>query len=101
MTDFDHIEDEIDSVEQKIQMDYENRKYDELNDNEKENVILDHFFKGDKKYITSSRKLRIGLDAYRNSDIENDVKIVKITYKNGKSHYQVRNKNGTFGRWIK
>lgn len=101
MTDFDHIEDEIDSIEDKIEIEYDGRGYEELTDKEKEKTILDHFFHGKTKYSTSAQKLRIGLDEYKGGNVENNSKIVKITYKNGKSHYQVRNKDGTFGRWIR
>ncbi len=101
MTDFNHIEDEIDSIEQKIEMDYDGRNYKELDEDEQETVILDHFFKGQQKYNISAQKLRIGLYAYQNDTIDNGSSIEKITYKNGKSHYQVRNADGTFGKWVR
>ncbi len=74
MTDFNHIEDEIDSIEQKIEMDYDGRNYKELEEDEKEKVILDHFFRGQQKYAVSAQKLRIGLQANKEGEIENKSK---------------------------
>lgn len=100
MTDFDHINSEIESIEKRIEMQYE-KGYDYLTDEQKNQVCLDHFFKGDVKYSTSAEKLRVGLDAYRSGEIEQDSHVTKITYRDGRSHYQLREKNGRFGRWLR
>ena len=100
MTDFDHIEDVIDDFDEKIEIEY-GRTYDELTEKEKNEVLVDIFFKGNSKYNSSAEKLRLGVEAYNQGEIENFSRVVKVRYKSGKSHYQIREANGRFGKWIR
>jgi len=105
MTDPERLDAEIEDIDPEIEFDY-GKRYDDLSDAEKEEVINNHFFVFNPNVGVShrgaSRDLRIAIDGYRGGSIRgHDVKVNHIT-RRGHSYTVIRDaQTGRIRQWVR
>jgi len=103
LTDPERLDEEIDYIDPDIEFDY-GKKYDELSDSEKEEVINQHFFIGNpnvqRSHPEASREIRIALDSFRSGGISRDEITVSRFSRRGRNYTVIRDKKtGRIMKW--
>jgi hypothetical protein len=105
MTDPERLDAEIDDIDPDIEFEY-GRSYNDLNDQEKEEVINNHFFISNPSVKMShpqaSRDIKLAIDGYRSGDVRGrDVKVRHIT-RRGRSYTVITDaETGEFRQWVR
>jgi hypothetical protein len=101
-SDYNRVEDHISQITPDIEFEY-GKSWDDLTNSEKEEVLLDHFFKGIPEYKNSAKDMRIGLTQVENRPIggAREIRVSHIT-RRGHNYTVIRDsKTGKIRQWVR